>query len=168
MPRKTTSATRSAASGGAKSSKSRSAVAGAKGAVKGASKKAGAKGAAKKAGTTSTRKRAPMSEAPRDGDSAERDAVQHHRWIVDVIEEGSAAVEVDGRQVTPLPRWLLPVGARQGDVLAVTHRREDTRSVLTVEIDRAATKSAYGASAEQAAEGKAASTARDPGGDIAL
>jgi hypothetical protein len=128
--------------------------------------KSAVRGAAR--GATTTRKKTAMSEAPRDGDSAERDALRHHRWIVDVIEDGSAAVEVDGRQVTPLPRWLLPVGARQGDVLAVTHRREDTRSVLTVEIDRAATKDAYGASAAQVEEGRSASMARDPGGDIAL
>ena len=107
--------------------------------------------------------------APRAaGDSAEHDAVQRHRWIVDVIEEDSAAVEVDGRSITPVPRWMLPVGARQGDVLSVSHRREDVRSVLTIEIDRAATNAAYSASADQVATGQAASARRDGGGDVAL
>lgn len=105
---------------------------------------------------------------PTSGDASERDAVQRHRWVVDVIEEDSAAVEVDGRSVTPVPRWMLPVGARQGDVLAVTHRREDVRSVLTIEIDRAATTAAYSASADQVARGKAASSVRDSGGDVTL
>jgi Protein of unknown function (DUF3006) len=107
--------------------------------------------------------------APRAaGDSADHDAVQRHRWIVDVIEEDSAAVEVDGRSITPVPRWMLPVGARQGDVLAVSHRREDVRSVLTIEIDRAATDAAYSASATQTADGRAASAVRDKGGDVTL
>ena len=42
-----------------------------------------------------------------------------HTWIVDVIEDGSASIEVDGRAVTPIPAWLLPEGVREGDVVRV-------------------------------------------------
>ena len=56
-----------------------------------------------------------------------------HQWIVDVIEDGSASIEVDGRTVTPIPQWLLPEGAKEGDVLAVTHDRERGKSVLLIE-----------------------------------
>ena len=28
-----------------------------------------------------------------------------HVWIVEVLEEGSASIEVDGRQITPIPAW---------------------------------------------------------------
>jgi hypothetical protein len=130
----------------------------------GAAKKSTTKSAARSTAGASAKKAA----AKDGGDREDRDAVQRHRWVVDVIEEDSAAVEVDGRSVTPVPRWMLPVGARQGDVLAVSHRREDVRSVLTIEIDRAATDAAYSTSAAQVATGKAASARRDPGGDVAL
>jgi hypothetical protein len=73
----------------------------------------------------------------------------HHTWVVDVIDEDSAAVEVDGRQITPIPRWMLPADAHQGDVLRVTHARSATRSTLTIEADRHATRLALQRSAEQ-------------------
>jgi hypothetical protein len=73
----------------------------------------------------------------------------HHTWVVDVIDEDSAAVEVDGRQITPIPRWLLPVDAREGDVLRVTHSRSGSRSTLSIEVDRHATRAALQRSAEQ-------------------
>jgi hypothetical protein len=91
---------------------------------------------------------------------------EHHVWIIDVIEENSAAVEVDGRQVTPLPRWLLPEGAREGDVLSVRHERSHERSTLTIEIDRAAAAEALRRSAEQVRSTDVASS--DPGGDVVL
>ena len=64
----------------------------------------------------------------------------HHTWVVDVIDDDSAAVEVDGRQITPIPRWLLPVDAQDGDILRVMHSRSPSRSTLTIEIDRHATR----------------------------
>ena len=91
---------------------------------------------------------------------------QRHTWTVDVIEENSAAVEVDGRQVTPLPRWLLPEDAREGDVLSVQHERTRERSKLTIEIDREATAAAVEQSKEQVR--KDDPPHGDPGGDIAL
>jgi hypothetical protein len=59
-----------------------------------------------------------------------------HTWIVDLIDDDSAAVQVDGRQITPLPRWLLPADAHDGDVLRVTHARSAGRSTLSIELDR--------------------------------
>jgi len=97
-----------------------------------------------------------------------------HTWIIDVIEENSAAVEVDGRQVTPLPRWLLPEDTREGDVLSVRHERTRERSKLTIEIDREATADALRRSGEQVrrdesgTDSNTGSPARDPGGDVAL
>jgi len=97
---------------------------------------------------------------------------EHHVWTIDVIEENSAAVEVDGRQVTPLPRWLLPEGAREGDVLSVRHERSRERSTLTIEIDRAAAAKALRRSAEQVRpmDGTRATdvASNDPGGDVVL
>ena len=72
-----------------------------------------------------------------------------HTWIVDVIQDDAAAVEVDGRRVTPIPRWLLPTDATDGDVLRVTHERSATRSTFSIEVDRDATRVAYERSADQ-------------------
>jgi hypothetical protein len=55
--------------------------------------------------------------------------------VVDVIEDGAASIEVDGRTVTPIPAWMLPEGAKEGDVLSVTHDRERGRSALLIETD---------------------------------
>jgi len=72
-----------------------------------------------------------------------------HTWIVGVIEDDAAAVEVDGRRVTPIPRWLLPADAKDGDVLRVTHARSASRSTFSIEVDRNATRVAFDRSAEQ-------------------
>ena len=89
----------------------------------------------------------PAADTPR-GDEMEVHG-SRHTWIVDVIEDDAAAVEVDGRRVTPMPRWLLPTDARDGDVLRVTHARSASRSTFSIEIDRDATRVAYERSAEQ-------------------
>ena len=60
----------------------------------------------------------------------------HHTWVIDVIDEDSVAVQIDGRQITPLPRWLLPADAHDGDVLRVTHDRSGTRSTISIDVDR--------------------------------
>jgi len=73
----------------------------------------------------------------------------HHTWVVDVIEDDAAAVEVDGRQITPIPRWLLPADAHDGDVLRVTHSRSGLRSTLSIELDRQATRAALQRSSDQ-------------------
>lgn len=56
-----------------------------------------------------------------------------HTWVVEVVEAGSASVEIDGRMVTPVPVWMLPDGAREGDILSVTHTKKDVKSSLVIE-----------------------------------
>ena len=73
----------------------------------------------------------------------------HHTWVVDVLDDDAAAVEVDGRRITPVPRWILPADARDGDVRRVSHTRSGTRSRLSIEVDHEATRLAFDRSAEQ-------------------
>jgi Protein of unknown function (DUF3006) len=87
-----------------------------------------------------------------------------HMWVVDVIEEGSASIEVDGRSVTPIPAWLLPEGVREGDVLSVTHDRGEGKSALVIENDPEAKKKALDESAKQVSR----KSKNDPGGDVKL
>ena len=87
-----------------------------------------------------------------------------HTWIVDVIEDGSASIEVDGRSVTPIPEWLLPEGAKEGDVLAVTHDRTAGKSSLVIENDPEAKRAALDRSRKQVSR----KTKNDPGGDVTL
>jgi hypothetical protein len=87
-----------------------------------------------------------------------------HTWIVDVIEDGSASIEVDGRTVTPIPEWMLPEGVREGDVLSVTHERREGKSALLIETDPEAKKKALDMSAKQV-KGK---SKNDRAGDISL
>lgn len=87
-----------------------------------------------------------------------------HVWVVDVIEEGSASIEVDGRGVTPIPAWLLPEGVREGDVLSVTHDRGEGKSALVIETDPEARKKALERSARQVSR----KSKNDRGGDVVL
>ena len=87
-----------------------------------------------------------------------------HTWVVDVIEDGSASVEIDGRTVTPVPAWMLPEGAREGDVLSVTHTRKEATSSLVIEIDPAAKGKALARSAKQVGR----KSKNDRGGNIEL
>jgi len=93
--------------------------------------------------------------------------VQIHRWVVDAIEESAASIEVDGDTMVTVPIWLLPDAARQGDVLRIAHDRppKGERSMLTIEVDAAATKKAL---ADSAAQMSKARNKNDPGGDITL
>jgi|GEM_PF-283399 hypothetical protein len=86
------------------------------------------------------------------------------RWVVDSIEEGVAAVEEDGARMLHVPGWLLPAGAREGDVLRVSRRDEGAASSLRIEVDRGATDEALGRSREQVSR----LSKNDPGGDIVL
>jgi hypothetical protein len=90
-------------------------------------------------------------EGPADAQDDEAPPLHgsRHTWVVDVIDEDSAAVEIDGRQVTSLPRWLLPADAREGDVLRVVHVRSRSRSTVSIEVDREAKRVALERSAEQ-------------------
>lgn len=89
-----------------------------------------------------------------------------HTWVIDVMEEDAAAVEIDGRQVTSLPRWLLPERAREGDVLAVRHDRREGKSSLEISIDRDEKERRLRASTEQVS--RPGGRGNDPGGDIIL
>ena len=87
-----------------------------------------------------------------------------HTWIVDVIEDGSASIEVDGRSVTPIPQWMLPDGVREGDVLSVTHDRKEGKSALLIETDPDAKRKALDRSVKQVTK----KSKNDRGGDISL
>jgi len=87
-----------------------------------------------------------------------------HTWVVDVIEDGAASIEVDGRTVTPIPQWLLPEGAREGDVLSVTHERKEGKSTLVIETDPEAKKKMLDRSETQMSR----KSKNDRGGDIKL
>lgn len=76
-------------------------------------------------------------------------SASRHTWVVDVLEDDSAAIEVDGRQVTAIPRWLLPTNAKEGDVLTVAHKRRGTRSLILITVDHEATREAYERSERQ-------------------
>ena len=93
-------------------------------------------------------------------------ASSRHRWVVDGIEEHTARVEIDGDRVINLPAWMLPEGAKDGDVLTVAHERKPGGSRLTIVTDRSATKEAYDKSAEQVRRTQRKS--KDKGGDITL
>ena len=97
-----------------------------------------------------------------DGESMSKHS--RHTWIVDVIEDGSASIEVDGRTVTPVPQWMLPEGVREGDVLAVTHDRGEGKSALLIETDPEGKKKALDRSAKQVSR----KTKNDRGGDVNL
>ena len=87
-----------------------------------------------------------------------------HTWVLDVIEDGAASIEVDGRTVTPIPQWMLPEGAKEGDVLSVTHERKEGKSVLIIETDPEAKKKMPDRSEKQVSR----KSKNDRGGDIKL
>ena len=87
-----------------------------------------------------------------------------HTWIVDVIEDGSASIEIDGCTVTPVPQWMLPEGVREGDVLSVTHDRREGKSALLIETDPEARKKVLDRSVKQVSR----KSKTDRGGDITL
>jgi hypothetical protein len=54
------------------------------------------------------------------GSSSPRQTTITSTWVVDQIENGVAAVEIDGKSTITLPLGVLPRGVREGDVLLVT------------------------------------------------
>ena len=90
------------------------------------------------------------------------------RWVIDSIEAQVASIEVDGSMMIVVPQWLLPEDARAGHVLRV--RREPSwsggRSVVSIEVDQAATDEALASSAAQVKKG--VGRPNDPGGNIVL
>lgn len=88
-----------------------------------------------------------------------------HRLVIDRFEGDLAVVEIDGDRFLDLPRWLLPPGVREGEVvLARPTLGEDGERHLELWVDRAATEAAR-AEAEALL---ARLRRRDPGGDITL
>jgi hypothetical protein len=87
-----------------------------------------------------------------------------HIWVVDIIEDGSASIEVDGRTVTPVPEWMLPEGVKEGDVLSVTHDRGQGKSELVIETDPEAKRKALDRSERQVSR----KSKNDRRGDIQL
>lgn len=92
------------------------------------------------------------------------DGARTSQWIVDALGEATATVEVDGKDTEKVPRWLLPIGTREGDVLEVERRTDDERVTLTVRQDRQARETAREASEKQMKE----APVDRKGGDIAL
>jgi len=90
---------------------------------------------------------------------------EQHRLVVDRFEGDLAVVEVDGDRFLDLPRWLLPPGTREDDVVALTVQAAPDGSVLcTARVDAAATAAAR----EEAARLVQRLRRKDPGGDIVL
>lgn len=85
-------------------------------------------------------------------------------WVLDSLEEGVASVDEGGRMIR-LPSWLLPAGAREGDLLRVGRSEDDEGVRLTIRIDRQATEEALRRSRAQV---EASRSMADPGGDIVL
>ncbi len=90
--------------------------------------------------------------------------VEAHRFIIDRHEGDVSVVEIDGRALLDLPRWLLPTGARGDDVLSVTVDAGAERAVITVARDAAATERAKAAGRRAVERLKP----KDPGGDLVL
>lgn len=89
---------------------------------------------------------------------------QSHRWAIDRIEEGTAAVEQDGDHVYEIPRYLVPADARDGDLLTVTTAESRPGEVtVTVRID----KTANAAMSAKRATGRPRPS-KGRGGDIVL
>ena len=72
-------------------------------------------------------------------------------WTVDSIEEGIAAVEAGEGEMIHVPSWLLPEGAREGDVVSLERKEARGSVTLRLRIDRAATEAAHRASRDQLA-----------------
>ncbi|PYP73518.1 MAG: hypothetical protein DMD41_05555 [Gemmatimonadetes bacterium] len=88
---------------------------------------------------------APTTPGRPPSGSEGRSMADTHRFMVDRHEGDLSVVEVDGRAMLDLPRWLLPPAARADDVLAVTVEASGDRAVITIERDVAATARAQDA-----------------------
>lgn len=73
-----------------------------------------------------------------------------HRWAVDQVEEGTAAVEQDRDHVYQIPRWLLPDNSRDGDVFTASRVASGDGSVtITVRREQAVNRPTKPANARQ-------------------
>lgn len=90
------------------------------------------------------------------------------RWVVDSVEEGQAAIEVDGRSLLHVPLAQLPAGVREGDVLSVSVSATDEGTRWEIRRDEQATVAARAASTAQSPAPPSSGPPRDPGGNIRL
>jgi hypothetical protein len=94
-----------------------------------------------------------------------------HHWTIDAIAEDTARIEEDGERMRQLPRWLLPDGAKAGQVLRVEREPDGKGRVrLTISIDEGETRAGHRRSEQQVAAIRedARAAGADPGGDVAL
>lgn len=91
---------------------------------------------------------------------------ERHQWVIDRFEGDLAVVEVDGEHVLDVPRWMLPDGAGEDDVIAVEVRpgTDDERAIVELRVDPEATAAAR----EEAAQLIERLRRKDPGGDVVL
>lgn len=90
-----------------------------------------------------------------------------HRLVVDRWEGDLCVVETEDGRVLDLPRWLVPPGAREGDVIRAWVEPDDAEPgarQVTLRVDAEATAEAR-AAVESLLERL---RRRDPGGDIEL
>ena len=85
-------------------------------------------------------------------------------WRIDSLEEETAAVEEHGRLVH-VPRWLLPAGAKENDIVRVAVAEEQGQRRVALRIDEGATRAALDASPRLVAS---TPPRNDPGGPIQL
>ena len=92
-----------------------------------------------------------------------------HVWAVDELDEEVARIIEDGERLILLPRYLLPPGVAEGQMLVVSRGEERGGSVqLTVTLDETATQRARVRTGRTLARALAASRKVDPGGDVSL
>jgi hypothetical protein len=98
------------------------------------------------------------------------DEKSEHVWVIDALDEGVARVEEDGARMIVVPRYLLPTGAHEGQLLRVTRGegKSKTSVTITIVVDEKGTAREMRRSKEMTAATLAASKKRDPGGDVAL
>ena len=87
-----------------------------------------------------------------------------HRLIVDRVEGDLVVVELEDGRTLDLPRWMLPPGLREGDVIAARVAQDDGGSRLEMKVDAEET----GRRRTSAKEMVERLATRDPGGDIVL
>ena len=84
--------------------------------------------------------------------------------IVDRVEGDVVVVEQEGGGTLDLPRWLLPPGVREGDVILARAGEAEGKWRVEMEVDAEETARRRAAVKETVAR----LAARDPGGDITL
>ena len=85
-------------------------------------------------------------------------------WRIDSLEESTAAVEEHG-SLLHVPRWMLPAGAKENDIVRVAVAEEHGQRRIALRIDHDATGAALEASRRQV---EATPPQNDPGGPIQL